>query len=212
MSWLCRFLTSSIGKKVQMAVTGLLLCGFLLAHLGGNLFLYGGADRFNHYAEVLESNPIIPAAELGLLAFLLLHIVSGIWVKLENRKARPVPYADCSRAGGRTWGSASMAASGLLLLAFLIAHVKHFRFDRQPGADLYRLVMASLASRPYALFYTAAMAAVGLHLSHGFQSAFQTLGLNHPKYTPMIRAAGLAFAALVAGGFASIAVWAGFLK
>src|SRR3984885_10351419 len=96
-----KFLTSSIGKKIQMALTGFLLCGFLVAHLGGNLFLYKGPEAFNHYANTLEANPLLPLAELGLIVLFALHIVMAIWTRIQNRKARPEPYANYQSSGGR---------------------------------------------------------------------------------------------------------------
>lgn len=210
MDWLLRFLSSSIGRKVQVALTGLLLCGFLVAHLGGNLLLYSGRETFNHYAENLKRTPLLPLLEAGLAALFLLHIVTALRLRWEKRAARPVPYESRACAGGRTWGSATMAFSGLLLLAFLIVHIKTLRLAPDKS-DLYAVVLSAFRNPWYALFYVIAMGGLALHLSHGFQSGFQTLGLNHPKYTPLIRRAGLAFALLVAGGFASLALWAGFL-
>ncbi len=211
MRWLCSFLCSSIGKKVQVAVAGLLLCGFLLTHLAGNLLLFKGPETFNHYAEALETNPALPAAEIVLLLLFLSHIVTAARVRWENNKARPVGYVETTAAGGRTWGSRTMAVSGTVVLAFLIVHVKTFRFGDREGGDLYRFVISEFQSVPYALFYIISMAAIGLHLSHGFQAGFRTLGLEHPKYTPLIVKGGLAFAAAISVGFAAIVVWAGWL-
>jgi len=213
MSWFFRFLTSSIGKKLQMAATGLLLCGFLVAHLAGNLLLYKGPDAFNHYARSLESNVLLPFAEIGLLLLFLVHILTALRLSWENKKARPAPYAQGRWAGGKTWGSATMLASGFLILVFLILHVKAFRFaPESEEGDLFRLVTSTLARKGWSVFYAAAMAALALHLSHGFQGGFQTFGVNHPRYTPAIKAAGWAFAVLICAGFASIAVWAGFVR
>lgn len=205
--WVGRVLSSSIGKKVQMALTGLLLCGFLVTHLAGNLFLFGGREMFNHYAEKLSGNPLLPIAEVGLAALFVLHAVTALRVTWQNRRARPVGYAKGAWHGGKTPGSATMAVSGILILAFLIIHLKTFRFapDR---SDLYAVVMAWFQNKLYSGFYVAAMIALGLHLSHGFWSAFQTLGVDHSKYTPWIKCAGKGFAALIAFGFASIPIWA----
>ncbi len=208
MRWFFPFLTSSIGKKLQVAAAGLLLCVFLVSHLAGNLLLYFGPETFNLYAEKLAKNIFLPIAEVGLLALFLLHIASALWVRYEDIKARPVPYQSYRSLGGRSLGSRTMAASGILLLAFLIVHVKTFRFT--PNENLYYHVIGSFRSVPYALFYLAAMAALGLHLSHGVQSAFRTFGVEHPKYTPAIERAGWAFAGVIAAGFASIVVWAGW--
>ena len=206
MRWLADFLTSSIGKKVQMAVTGLLLCGFLVAHLAGNLFLFKSRDAFNAYATGLEHNPLLPAAEIGLLVMFALHIVMAIWTRIDNKRARPQGYELYRSSGGRTWGSATMTYSALLLLAFLIVHLKSFRFSEEEG-DLYTLVIRAFQNPWYSGFYVVAMGALALHLSHGFQAGFQTLGLNHPKFTPAVKCAGLAFALVVSIGFASIPLW-----
>lgn len=210
MDRLCVLLDSSIGKKVQVAAAGLLLCGFLVAHLGGNLFLFAGPDAFNHYAETLENNPLLPLAEGGLAVLFVLHILVALRVRHLNRKARPVGYGRHANAGGSTIGSRTMLASGLLLLAFLVLHLKTFRFTER-GTDLFTYVLTAFQSRPYALFYVLAMGALGLHLSHGFQSGFQTLGVNHPRFTPWIKAGGWLFALAVAGGFASLPLWGTFV-
>lgn len=210
MRWLCGLVHSSIGRKVMVAAAGILLCGFLVTHLAGNLFLLVGEGPFNRYAEALEENPLLLPAELGLAALFLIHIVTTLWLKWENRQARPVGYAIEASKGGRTPGSRSMALTGTFLLAFLIVHLKTFKFADKPDG-LFRLVMDSFARTPYTLFYVAAMAGLGLHLSHGVQSAFNTFGVNHPKYTPLIKKAGMGFAALIAGGFALLPIWACYL-
>jgi succinate dehydrogenase / fumarate reductase cytochrome b subunit len=208
---LAEFLSSSIGKKAQMALTGLLLCGFLVAHLGGNLFLFKSREAFNHYAEALEANPLLPLAEIGLLVLFAVHIVMAIWTRVENRRARPERYQVYSASGGRTWGSATMIFTGVLVLAFLIVHLKSFRFASGNEGDLYGLVTRAFRNPAYSAFYVVAMAALALHLSHGFQGGFQTLGFNHPKYTPWVKRLGLAFAVVVCAGFASMPLWFGFL-
>lgn len=207
---ICDFFSSSIGRKVLVAAAGLLLCGFLVAHLAGNLLLLKGAGPFNHYAEVLESNPLLPAAEIGLAVLFVLHILVSLKLKYENRQARPDPYMMQESKGGRSWGSRTMLVSGLLLLAFLIVHIKSFRFT-EPSRGLYHLVMTAFQNKLYALFYIAAMAGLGLHLSHGFQSAFRTLGVGHSKYICLIRKAGFAFSAAITLGFALLPFWACFL-
>ena len=207
MRWLADFLTSSIGKKVQMAVTGLLLCGFLVAHLGGNLFLFKSRDAFNHYAEALEANPLLPAAEIGLLVLFALHIVMAVWTRIDNKRARPVGYEMYRSSGGRSWGSSTMTYSGLLLLAFLIVHLKSFRFNEAGEGDLYGMVVGAFRNPLYSWFYVLAMGGLALHLSHGFQAGFQTLGFRHGKYTPVIQKLGVAFAIVVCLGFASMPLW-----
>lgn len=209
MLWLTRFLGSSIGKKFRMALTGLLLCGFLAVHLGGNLFLYKGREAFNHYAEALAQNPLLALAEFGLAFLFLAHIAAAVRVRIEDRRARPARYECYRSSGGRTWGSATMIFSGILLLAFLLVHLKSFRFAEDNG-DVYGLVIRAFRDPLYSSFYVAAMGALALHLSHGFQGGFQTLGISHPKYTPWIERFGLAFAVLVSLGFASMPAWVAF--
>ena len=210
MNWFCALLTSSIGKKVQVALAGLLLCGFLVSHLAGNLLLFGGAPVFNRYAHALESNPLLPAAEILLALLFLAHIVSAVKVRWENRKARPEGYQARQWAGGRTVGSATMSWTAALVLVFVVVHVRTFRFGDHSG-DLHRFVLDKFQYAPYALFYLVSMAALALHLSHGFQSAFRSLGLEHPKYTPLVLHGGMALAAVLAGGFAAIVIWAGWM-
>lgn len=209
MSYFLRFISSSIGKKMLAGATGLLLCGFLITHLAGNLLIFKGADAFNRYAGLLEANPFILPAEALLAAFFLLHVALALRAQWENRRARPSRYENKQMEGGRTPGSATMLLSGIVTAAFLVIHVRTFKFGDK-SAGLYRLVVSSFGSPYYSFFYVVAMAGLGLHLSHGFQSAFQTFGVNHPKFTPWIKAAGLVFAAAMSLGFASIPVWAYF--
>lgn len=191
----------------MVALAGLLLCGFLVAHLAGNLFLVAGEPAFNGYAEALEENPLLPIAEIGLAAIFLLHIVMSLIARYQNAQARPVGYVMQKAKGGRTPGSRTMIISGLLVLLFLIIHLKTFRFAEEPES-LYKLVMAAFKNPLYSGFYVLAMGGLALHLSHGVQSAFQTFGLNHPRYTPLIKKAGLAFALVICGGFAALPIWA----
>lgn len=211
----CRILTfleSSIGKKIMVAAAGLLLCGFLITHLLGNLLMFVGGDAFNHYAEALESNPLLPVAEIGLVVLFVLHIVLSARATLANRAARPEGYQVYKGKGARTPGSRTMAYTGTLILVFLIIHIATFKYDvgGLKGTDLFAHVLGWFSNPFYAAFYVLAVGGVGLHLSHGVQSAFQTFGLNHTRYTPLIRKAGLAFAFLIFVGFASLPVYFGF--
>ncbi|MBI4051613.1 MAG: succinate dehydrogenase cytochrome b subunit [Elusimicrobia bacterium] len=203
------FARSSIGKKVLVALAGLFLCLFLVTHLAGNLFLLVGENAFNHYAEALEKNPLLIVAEFGLAALFLIHILVSLQVKYEDRRARPIGYLQQKSKGGSSWGSRTMIFSGLLLLVFLVVHIKTFKFG-DAGEGLFRLVVTAFQNKFYVAFYVLAMSALGLHLSHGFQSAFQTLGVEHPGYTPWIKKAGCFFSALIAGGFALLPLWAYF--
>lgn len=215
-SFSCRaleFLDSSIGRKMTVALAGLLLCGFLITHLAGNLFMFVGADSFNHYAETLERNPLLPLAEAGLVLLFLVHVVQSLRARAANAAARPIGYAVKADKGARTAGSRTMTATGLLVLAFVLVHVATFKFGAggRKGPDLFTHVVAWFANPFYAGFYVLAVGGVALHLSHGVQSAFQTFGINHPRYSPLIKKAGLAFAGLMFLGFASMPLYFGFI-
>lgn len=204
----------------MVAAAGLLLCGFLITHLAGNLLMYVGGPAFNQYAEALEHNPLLPLAEIGLVGLFLLHIVLSYRATYLNRAARPEGYEAFKGKGARTPGSRSMAITGTLILAFVIIHVATFKFDvgglkgqiEGQGESLFNHVLGWFSNPWYSAFYVLAVGGLGLHLSHGVQSAAQTFGLNHPRYTPLIKKAGLTFAFLIFLGFASFPVYFGFLK
>ncbi len=206
------FLESSIGKKIMVAAAGFLLCGFLVTHLAGNLLMFVGGEAFNRYAEALVSNPLLPLAEAGLVGLFLLHIVLSVRATLANRAARPEGYQVYKGKGARTPGSRTMAVTGLLILAFVVIHVATLKYQvgGAKGPDLFAHVLGWFANPWYSIFYVLAVAGVGLHLSHGVQSALQTFGVNHPRYTPALKKAGLAFAVLIFAGFASLPVYFGF--
>ena len=204
-------MTSSIGKKVQVALAGLFLCVFLVTHLAGNLLMWGGAELFNHYAEALEANLLLPVAEIGLIVLFLTHILVALRVRYENKAARPTAYQVSEWAGGRTIGSATMFWTGLVVLAFVIFHVKTMRYSEHGADGLYRFVLGRFQSVPYSLIYLVAMVALGLHLSHGAQAAVRTLGVDHPRLTPVLQKGGVAFAVAIAAGFGAIVFWACWL-
>ena len=207
------FLESSIGKKIMVALTGLLLCGFLITHLAGNLFLFVGSTAFNRYAEFLESQALLPLAEGGLVVLFLIHIALSVRARLANAAARPIGYAAAADKGARTPGSRTMAISGSLILLFIIIHVATIKYQLggAKGATLFSHVTTWFANPLYAGFYVVAMIGLGLHLSHGVQSAFQTFGVSHPRYTPAIKKLGLAFASVIALAFASMPIYFFFL-
>lgn len=207
MNWLARTLAASIGKKLMMALTGMAFVGFLAAHLAGNLTIYGGRGAFNSYAEKLHSlGPLLTVMEIGLVAFALLHIATGLWLFYQNRRARPVRYAIDRSRGGRTLSSRTMPYTGLIILGFVALHLSNFTFRDKTGTTIFDIVSAAFASPWTVILYTAAMVVVGLHVRHGFWSAFQTLGLNHPKYMPAIERLSIALGVIVALGFGLIPV------
>ncbi|MBI2569261.1 MAG: succinate dehydrogenase cytochrome b subunit [Candidatus Schekmanbacteria bacterium] len=205
---------TSVGKKILMGLTGLALIGFLCAHLAGNLLVFIGPGTFNEYSHKLTANPLIYVAELGLLAIFLGHLATGIALTLRNRAARPTPY-HVKRSAGHTTrkslASATMIVSGAIVLVFVPLHLWTFKFGKSYGAeggvrDLYRLVMEVFSSPGYVLWYLVAMVFVGFHLWHGFSSAFQSLGAEHPRWDPLLRSFGWFLSVLIAGGFIAVPV------
>ncbi len=212
MNWLTNTFGSSVGKKLMMAVTGLFFCVFLVLHLAGNMTIYMGKDAFISYAEHLHSlGPLLILAEWGLLFFAVIHISTGLFLFYQNFKARPTRYAVNKRAGGRTLGSATMPYTGVILLFFVIYHLFNFHFVDKTHTTIFQIVSTAFAQPSYVLIYTVAMIIAAVHVSHGFWSAFQTLGANHPKYTPLLRGLSLVFSLIVGIGFGFIPVYVSLL-
>ena len=209
MNWLVRTFSSSIGKKQVMAVTGLAFCLFVTVHLMGNLTLYAGKDSFLSYVDHLHSvEALVALAEFGLIFFAVLHIGMGLFLFIENRMARPARYAVSKSAGGQTIGSATGPYTGALILIFLIVHLIKFRFVDKTTIDDFVLLSNTFAEFGFwTLFYIAGVIVVAVHVSHGFWSGFQTLGLSHPKYMPSIERLGIIFSLIIGIGFASIPVF-----
>lgn len=208
MGWMTQIFTSSIGRKLVMAVTGLSFCLFLAVHLLGNLMIYGGKGTFNAYSERLHAlGPLITAAELGLLLFALLHVSFGVWLYAENLRARPVRYAVRARAGGRTLSSALMPYSGLYLLLFVVVHLGTFHFADRTARTIFDIAAQAFSSPWYVIFYLFSMVVAGLHIKHGFWSAFQTVGANHPQYMPIVRGGSWVLSLIIGAGFASIPLY-----
>jgi succinate dehydrogenase / fumarate reductase cytochrome b subunit len=202
---------SSILKKVFVALSGLALCGFLIVHLAGNFLLFKGPEAFNGYAHGLERNPLLLPAELGLVAIFGVHILFALRVSWENRRARPERYEVFADKGGRTVASRSMIVTGLLVLGFIVVHLVNFRFADvgtyvgQHGSaqrDLHAAVVGLFGRPEYAFLYVAAVGLLGLHVSHGVQSLFRTLGFHHPRYTPIVCWISRLFGGAVAVGYA----------
>ena len=208
MNWLTNTLGTSVGKKLMMAITGLGFCVFLIAHLAGNLTLYAGKDAFNSYAEHLHSlGPLLNVAELGLLFFAVIHVLTGAILFYQNFKARPVRYSVNKNAGGRTIGSRTMPYTGFFLLLFIIFHLLNFHFVDKTNTTIFQIVSSSFAKPGYVFFYTVAMIVAAIHVSHGLWSAFQTIGVNHPKYMPFIKGASFVISLIVGIGFGFIPLY-----
>ena len=209
MNWLVKTFTSSIGKKQVMAVTGLLFCLFVTVHMMGNLTIYAGKDSFLSYVEHLHSfESLVTVAEFGLILLAVLHIGMGLFLFLENRRARPAPYAVKKSAGGQTLGSWTAPYTGVLILVFVIVHLIKFRFVDKVTIDDFVILSKTFADFGFwTLFYVAAVIVVAIHVSHGFWSGFQTLGLSHPKYMPLVERLAIIFSLIIGIGFASIPVF-----
>lgn len=212
MSWLSKTLNSSIGRKIVMAMTGLFLCSFLVVHLSGNFLLFkdDGGEAFNAYSHFMGSNGLIRIIEIALFAGFLLHMYQGIYLAYQNKKARPDDYAINSRNKNSSFLSRFMFWSGSLVFVFLALHLNTFFVQHKvigTDAPMYESVQEAFANPIYAAFYIVAMALLAFHLMHGFQSAFQTLGLNNKKYTPAIKIFGWIFSIAISLGFAAMPVF-----
>lgn len=208
--------STSVGTKLVIGVTGFALFLYLVIHIAGNLLVFFGPDVFNQYAYAMEErNPALPLIEIALLLVVLFHVYKTVRMSLANQRARPVGYLQKKPAGRpsrKSLASSTMIVSGLWLLAFLVVHVKAFRFSPvhpwgDGGRDLYRQEMENLANPFVVLFYVVSMVIVGSHLWHGVSSALQSLGVDHPTWTPRFLAAGKIFAVAIAGAFIAIAIW-----
>lgn len=216
MGWFTTFANSSLGKKFIMALTGSFLIIFLIIHLIGNITLYFGPDAFNGYVKTLDViKPLIRVIELVLLSAFIFHIFNGVRLWWENKKARPVTYKINGSPENTTLFSRTMFVSGSIIFIFLVLHLGTFfwRFnvhDPQQLADshqYYEIVVGFFQIWWYVSLYVIAMILLGFHLNHGFQSAFQTFGWNHKKYTPLIKKIGTAYAIIMAVGFASMPIY-----
>lgn len=216
MGWFGQFINSSIGKKFMMAVTGSFLIIFLIVHLIGNLTLYFGADAFNGYVLTLDViKPLIRIIELVLLTAFILHIFNGFRLWLENKRARSVNYKVSGSSENSTLFSRTMFVTGSIVFIFLVLHLGTFfwRFNVHDPAGLadrelyFNIVTGFFQMWWYAILYIIAVILLGFHLNHGFQSAFQTFGWNHKKYTPLIKKLGTLYAIIMAVGFASMPIY-----
>ncbi|MGO9951945.1 MAG: succinate dehydrogenase cytochrome b subunit [Dissulfurispiraceae bacterium] len=210
-----QFLSSTVGRKIVMAITGLMLLAFLVIHLFGNSLIYVG--WINAYGERLHSlPPVVWAFRLVMLCVFAIHIYFGITLTLENNAARPAPYA-VKKNLRATYSGRTMIWTGLLIVVFLVYHLLHFTMrvtnpdisnsiDALGRLDVFKMVVFSFKNFAIAGIYIAAMIILALHLSHGVQSFVQTLGLNSDKTIPAVEKAGTAVAHILFLGYASIPV------
>jgi succinate dehydrogenase / fumarate reductase cytochrome b subunit len=214
MSALRQFFSSTIGTKFLIALTGLGFAAFLVEHMVANLLVLYDPQGYNAYSHRLLSNPLIYVAEAGLVLLFVTHVYKAIANYAANRGARPQTYAVKKNAGHtsrKTLASTLMIVSGLWLLLFIVIHLKTFKFgpwyETDTGMrDLAKLVNEDFRKPLITTFYVISMAIVALHLRHGLSSGLQSLGINHPKYTPMLLKAGVVIAVAIGLGFAIVPI------
>ena len=227
MTWK-QFFTSSLGKKYVMGLTGFFLITFLIVHCSVNsmIFFNDNGQTFNHWAHFLGTNLIVRAMEYGLFAGLILHVIQGLILWSQNRKARPIKYKVEKYRKGK-WYSMSMGLLGTLILLFLILHLYHFwtpsrfggmmgihelkeasltDYNNQPVHNLYVEMQTVFQNVVVVVIYILGVIALAWHLLHGFQSAFQTFGINHKKYTPLIKGLGVFYTIVVCALFAMMPI------
>lgn len=206
------FLKSSVGKKFIMGLSGLGLAVFVLGHMVGNMLIFVSPEAYNMYGHAITSNPVYPLIGWGLVALTLLHAFLGILLAKENNAAKGSAYAvQASPAKSTSVASKTMIFSGSLILVFMVLHLAAFKYGAHYEVtyggvvvrDLHRLMIESFASPGFVAWYVIAVIILGVHLRHGVSSIFQSLGFNHPRYTPAIKIIGIAYAVAVAAGFAS---------
>ncbi len=212
---------SSLGRKYLMALSGLFLCTFLIVHCIGNMQLFkdDGGQAFNEYTYFMTHNPLIKIVAYVNYALILLHVINGFILLSANKKARPQAYANVDQSKSSTWSSRNMGILGTLILVFLIVHMRSFWFEMKFGSiplinydgseiaykDMYKIVVEAFTQAWYVTLYVICMIALAFHLFHGFQSAFQTFGINHHRYTPVIKVIGVGvFAIIIPALFASM--------
>ena len=215
-------LYSSITKKVLMALAGLFLVTFLCVHLGINLMLLkdDGGRMFTEAATFMGTNQVIKVFEIVLFAGFLLHILFGILVSFQNKAARPTAYA-CSNSSETSFFSKYMFHTGIIVFIFLVLHFIDFYFIKigivapPPGIashDFYHRTLLLFSTPLYSSLYIISFIFLGIHLNHAIQSAFQTLGWNHSKYTGAVKLIGSAYSVFIAAGFSAVPIYLYFFK
>ena len=209
--------SSSLGKKSLMALTGLFLCSFLIIHFLGNIALFTNPVQFNEYTRFMSSNPIIRVMEIVLVLGFLTHIIDAIILSRANKKAQPVKYA--MNKNKSSWYSRNMGLTGSVIFVFLILHLQSFWYEYKFGdvatitydqteiKNMYLIVTTAFKEWWYSGIYILAVILLGTHLNHGFQSAFQSIGLRHKKYTPTIKMLGTVFSIFITLGFISFPIY-----
>jgi succinate dehydrogenase / fumarate reductase cytochrome b subunit len=218
MNWLTTFMNSSIGKKFTMGISGLLLCLFIAQHLVGNMMLFGGEALFNSYVATLSAfKPLLRIIEVLISIIFLSHIISGIRITLDNKRANSSSYNVNAGSETSSFSSRTMAITGSVVFIFVITHLSTIWYQFQLIHDsdsYYDIVLGDTVGfgHPiYAAFYVVAMILMGVHLKHGFQSAFQTFGVLDSRYKGLIEKVSMIFWLVIPAGFTWIALWFGFI-
>jgi succinate dehydrogenase / fumarate reductase cytochrome b subunit len=216
------FLQSSIGKKLVMGITGLFLITFLIVHVGCNscIFVNDGGVLFNKVAHFMAHNILIRIMEVVLFAGIFIHMIQALILTMHNNKARPVKYAVTDGKANSKWYSRSMGVLGSLLLIFFVVHWANFWIPTKVAVfsgiehDTFAHMKEVFANPVFVVIYMVGVISLCYHLLHGFPSAFQTLGLNHRKYTPLIKKIGTVFSIVVCALFAAmpITMYLGIIK
>jgi len=215
------FLRSSIFRKQLVAITGLIIVGFIFIHLAGNLMVFAGPEKYNHYSEMLLSmGELLWLVRIVLIVAAVVHIGLTLQLAHENMRARGTRYAVYEPVGDRSFATKTMKYTGILIFLFLFIRLFDFTFADKTGdksivtglndgesLHLFGLVWTAFNNPLRALFYVVVMAAVGLHMAHGVESLFQTLGFNHDRYTPRLRKLSLVIGIVVAAGFITIPLY-----
>jgi succinate dehydrogenase / fumarate reductase cytochrome b subunit len=210
--------SSTIGRKYAMALSAMFLLIFLIMHLTVNFLSVFGPDAFNTASDFMGYNPLIQFIMQPVLGFaVIFHFVMGFILEIKNRNARPTKYAVNNGAANSTWTSRNMIISGLVVLAFLGLHMYdfwwheiNFKYIERNEADNLRYwgeLHERFANPVRVVFYVVSFVLLGLHLAHGFQSSFQSIGARHPKYTPAIKAFGKWYSILIPAGFIIVALY-----
>lgn len=203
------YFSSSVGKKFIQATSGLFLVFFLLVHLIINLTLFLGPDSFNAASHFMGTNPFIQVMQPILGIGFLIHIIYGIILELKNWKSRPIKYAKNNVGANSSWMSRNMIYTGIMILAFLVLHMKHYflPFKTTHIDNHYEFVVELFKNPIYTLIYVVAFILLGLHLMHGFQSSLTTTGVRQEKYKKSIVNLGTAYSIFISVGFIAIALW-----
>jgi succinate dehydrogenase / fumarate reductase, cytochrome b subunit len=217
MTWKEAF-TSSVGKKLVMAFTGLFLISFLVVHVGINacIFANDGGDMFNRAAHFMGSTVVIRIMEIGLFLGFILHIVQGLMLEFQNRSKRQSKYVVNNASANSKWYSRSMGLMGTLILLFLVLHLGHFWVKAritggipETGAghhDMFFLMKETFSELWIVVVYILGCVSLAWHLVHGFQSAFRTVGVSNKKYLALVNQAGIAFSIIVSLAFAMMPI------